>query len=451
MRQSHTTQPSIFDFYPEHDYGRELKAISLWLDDHSELIDWVRMDLTTICKNNAGRSSMTAESVLRCALLKQIRQLSYQDLAFALLDSQSCQTFGRLDRSKEIPGKSALQKTISRISAVTWEVFNQSLVQDAKALKLEKGDVVRIDSTVTESDIHEPTDSTLLWDSVRTLVRLMEAAEEISTQKLPWVNHQRSAKKRMHEILNTKGMARKVPLYKHLLRLTKNSLDYIETVQASLLEGCTDVFAYDVWLCEVQHFVPLIKQVVSQTERRVLNGESVPATEKLYSIFEPHTDLIKKGSRPLEYGHKLNLSSGKSGLILDLVVEQGNPCDTSRLLPMLQRHKDNYGQVPRQCSVDGGYASQDNLDEAKAFGVKDMAFSKKKGLTIEAMASSQWIYKKLQHFRAGIESNISCLKRAYGMTRCLWKGWERFNQYVWLSVVSYNLSLFARLRLKAAA
>ena len=450
MRQEHITQHSIFDFYPEHDYGRELKVISDWLDNHPELIDWVKMDLSTVCKNNSGRIGLTAESVLRCALLKQMRQLSYQDLAFALLDSQSCQSFGRFDCRKATPGKSALQKQISRISDVSWEVINQSLLHEAKALKLEKGDVVRIDSTVTESDVHEPTDSTLLWDGVRTLVRLMKEAEQLSTQAIPWVDHRRSAKKRMHDILNTRGMERKVPLYKQLLRLTYNSLGYIGTAQSVLQHHCHDVLGYDSWLSEVQRFVPLIQRVITQTERRVLNGESVPATEKLYSIFESHTDLIKKGSRPVEYGHKLNLSSGKSGLILDLVVETGNPCDTTRLLPMLERHQDIYGQVPRQCSVDGGYASKDNLTEAKAFGVKDMVFSKKKGLTINAMASSQWIYKKLQHFRAGIESNISCLKRVFGMTRCLWKGWEHFKQYAWLSVVSYNLSLFARLRLKIA-
>lgn len=450
MRQSHITQHSIFDFYPEHDYGRELKIISDWLDSHPHLIEWVKMDLAVVCKSNAGRSAMTAESVLRCAILKQMRQLSYKDLAFALLDSQSCQTFGRFERSKALPGKSVLQKHISRISEVTWEVINQCLIKDAKTLKLEKADVVRIDSTATQSDIHEPSDSTLLWDSVRTLVRLLKEAEQLSTHPIHWVNHRRSAKKRMHEILNTRGMERKVALYKQLLRSTYNSLGYIESAQCVLQSHCHDILGYDAWLSEVQRFVPLIEQVIEQTERRVLKGESVAATEKLYSIFEAHTDMIIKGSRSIEYGHKLNLSSGKSGMILDVVVENGNPNDTTRLLPMLERHHDIYGQVPRQCSVDGGYASQENLIEAKAFGVKDMVFSKKKGLTIEAMANSKWIYKKLQHFRAGIESNISCLKRAYGMTRCLWKGWERFKQYVWLSVVSYNLSLFARLRLKTS-
>ena len=117
---------------------------------------------------------------------------------------------------------------------------------------------------------------------------------------------------------------------------------------------------------------------------------------------------------------------------------------------MLERHKENYGEVPRQCSLDGAYASIDNLKQARLFGVKDTAFSKKKGLAIEDMAKSKWVYCQLKNFRAGIESNISCLKRAYGLRRCKWKGWEHFKRYIWSSVVEYNLTLFARLSLKQA-
>ncbi len=450
MKQSHTTQHSIFDFYPEHELGKELKFISDWLDKNPDLIDWVQRDLSNICKNNAGRNSLTAESVLRCAILKQTKNLTYEDLEFSLLDSQSCQTFGRFDRSKPLPKRSALQNNIARISDVTWEVISQQLLKDAKTQKIEKGDVIRIDSTVTDTDIHEPTDSWLLWDSVRTIVRLMDKAVKLTECSIPWVNHRRGAKKKMHEIFNTKGIAKKVPLYENLLKYTYNSLKYIETAEQILKESCTDIIAYDSWITQKAHFIPLILKVIDQTQRRVFNEENVPATEKIFSLFEEHTDIIKKGGRDIKYGHKLNLSSGKSGLILDMVIESGNPADTERFLPMLERHKENYGEVPRQCSVDGGYASIANLEQAKLFGVKDAAFSKKKGLAVEDMAKSKWVYRQLKHFRAGIESNISCLKRAYGLTRCTWKGWEHFNQYIWSSVVSYNLTLFARLSLKQA-
>ena len=134
----------------------------------------------------------------------------------------------------------------------------------------------------------------------------------------------------------------------------------------------------------------------------MLAGEPVPARDKLVSLFEPHADIIVKGSRDVDYGHKLNLTTGRSGLILDLVIEAGNPADRERLLPMLERHIALYGKAPRQAAADGGYASRDNLAQAKACGVRDMAFHKKSGLRIEDMVKSRWVYRKLRNFRAGM-------------------------------------------------
>jgi transposase, IS5 family len=170
------------------------------------------------------------------------------------------------------------------------------------------------------------------------------------------------------------------------------------------------------------------------------------ANEKIVSLFEPHADIIVKGGRDVQYGHKLNLTTSRSGLILDLVIEAGNPADSERFLPMLKRHIAFYGEAPRQTAADGGFATRDNLSEAKALGVRDVAFHKKAGLRIMDMVKSNWVYRKLRNFRAGIESDISCLKRAYGLARCLWRGLDHFTAYVWSSVVAYNLALFARLR-----
>ena len=163
------------------------------------------------------------------------------------------------------------------------------------------------------------------------------------------------------------------------------------------------------------------------------------------SLFEPHADIIVKGARDVQYGHKLNLTTGRSGLILDLVIEPGNPADSDRFLPMLKRHIAFYGAAPRQTAADGGFASRDNLAQAKALGVHDAAFHKKAGLRVMDMVKSNWVYRKLRNFRAGIESDISCLKRAYGLARCLWRGLDHFMAYVWSSAVAYNLALFARL------
>jgi IS5 family transposase len=200
-----------------------------------------------------------------------------------------------------------------------------------------------------------------------------------------------------------------------------------------------------LWQAKASHYGPFIERVIAQSERRMLKGEQVPAAEKLVSLFEPHADIIVKGGRDTIYGHKLNLVTGRSGLVLDVAIEAGNPADSDRLLPMLERHIAFYGQAPRQAAADGGFASQANLDKAKARGVSDMAFHKKCGLRIEDMVRSRWVYRKLRNFRAGIEAGISCLKRAYGLARCTWRGLEHFKAYVCSSVVAYNLALFARL------
>ena len=447
MRKKCTDQVSIFDLFSNHEIGKELKAMSERIDRHRQMLDWVVMDLHLRDVYDTGRQGLPAESVLRCALLKQYRQLSYQELAFHLSDSASFQAFARLPVCL-FPKKSALQQTISRIQAETWERINHCLLVDAKQERVELGKKVRIDSTVTATDIHAPTDSTLLWDGVRVMVRLLEAAQSMSgAAEIEFCNHRRRAKKRARAIIYTRGKDKKAALYRDLIKVTMHTLGYLEKAKMVLSVTGSATLQLEAWHGEVVHYLPLIKQVIDQTQRRVLQSESVPAGEKIFSLFETHTDIIIKGNQDIQYGHKLNLSSGKSGLILDVVVEEGNPADTERLLPMLERHINQYGCAPKQVAVDGGYASKDNLDKAKTCGIKDVAFHKKRGLRIEEMVKSTWVYRQLRNFRAGIEAGISCLKRAYGLTRCTWKGLVHFKSYVWSSVVANNLALLARLKL----
>jgi len=338
-----------------------------------------------------------------------------------------------------------LQKTISAIRAETWEAINRALLASARREKLEDGSIVRLDSTATAALMHEPSDSSLLWDAVRVMVRLLREAEALAGGiGSAWCDHCRAAKKRARAIQFTRGRPKRVQLYRELIRITRATLAYLRGAAAELAPAGSPAVA--LWQARVCHYRPLVEQIITQSERRVLAGEAVPASDKLVSLFEPHADIIIKGSRDVDYGHKLNLTTGRSGLILDLVIEAGNPADRERLLPMLERHIALYGRAPRQAAADGGYASRDNLGAAKACGVRDMAFHKKSGLKIEDMVRSHWIYRKLRNFRAGIEAGISCLKRAYGLARCTWRGLDHFKAYVWSSVVAYNLALFARLR-----
>jgi IS5 family transposase len=443
MRQERTVQASIFDLFAGHEIGRELKAMSAWLDEHRDLSSLVAADLRRHGVKETGRQGLPAEAVLRCALLKQHRQLSYQELAFHLEDSASFRAFARLPHAWS-PQKSVLHQTISAIRAETWEQINRTLLTSARETKLERGRVVRLDSTVTAALVHEPSDSSLLWDAVRVMVRLLrEANALVGRAGLAWRDHRRAAKKRARDIQFTRGRPRRVQLYRELIRTTRVTLAYLQQAAAQLATTADGAVA--LWQAKVDHYRPLIEQVIAQTERRVLAGEAVPASDKLVSLFEPHADIIRKG-REVEYGHKLNLTTGRSGLILDLVIEAGNPADSERLLPMLERHIARWGAAPRQLAADGGFATRDNLSQAKDRGVRDMAFHKKRGLRIEDMVRSRWVYRQLRNFRAGIEADISCLKRAYGLARCTWRGLGHFRAYVWSAVVAYNLALFARLK-----
>ncbi len=446
MRRIRTAQASIFEVFAEHEIGRELQAMSAWLDEHPELLEWVGKDLGVAAGDQTGREGMTAESVLRCGLLKQYRQLSYEELAFHLFDSASFQAFARLPLNF-IPKKSTLQLNIGSLTAATWERVNRCLLGDAKQEGVEKGQAIRVDSTVTETPIHEPSDSSLLWDSLRVLVRLLERAQALpGAPELDWHNHSRVGKRRAQRIHYTRGKEKKVPLYRDLVKAVQDTLGYAQGALLKMTAAGVHSVEFELWCAELAHYTPLIERVIEQTRRRVFEGEKVPASEKLFSLFEAHTDIIVKGSREIQYGHKLNLSGGKSGLILDAVIEEGNPADSERFIPMLDRHIACYGCAPRQAAADGGYASAENLREAKERGVKDVAFHKKRGLTVAEMVKSKWVYRKLRNFRAGIEAGISCLKRAYGLARCTWKGVEHYTAYVWSSIVAYNLALFTRLR-----
>ena len=285
MRETHTAQRSIFQTATDHEIAHELKRMSDWLDKHPELLDRVAEDLQSGGSSARGRSGMTIDTILRCAILKQYRQVDYRTLAFYLRDSVSFIEFARLD-CRAAPSKSTLQSLISAIRAETWEALQRCLLMDARAQGVESGDVIRVDATVTDTAILAPCDSGLLYDAVRVMVRLLKAAR--SHGKVAYHNHQRKAKRRRVAILYARSNARRRPLYAALLEVTLETLAYLDD-EHKVLEKQLDAQA---WCARVRHYRPLILQVISQTQRRVMDGERVPAADKIVSLFEPHTDII---------------------------------------------------------------------------------------------------------------------------------------------------------------
>jgi len=440
----------------DHVHAHELAGISRLLDQLPEAARLVHEDLSLRggrrVQSGKGREGMAAEQVLRAGVLRQLASLSYEHLAFSLADSETYRRFCRVGYQQHPPKKSTLQKNITRVQAVTWERISQMVVHRANELGIEKGARVRTDCMVVESNIHHPTDSSLLWDCVRVFGRLMKKAKK--KFGLPFNHHRLRAKRRALEIINASSAEERKPLYRDLVDICERMLLQAEGMAAKLdclpCENAMDAMLAGSLASEMRHFVPLANQVIAQTERRIFRGESVPATEKIVSIFEPHTSIIVKDNRDTEYGHKVCLTTGASAIVTDVVVERGNPADFTLATKMVERQKAIFGNAPKQTSFDGGFATRSNLAQIKALGVADVVFRKRRGIEIEQMASSERVYKKLRAFRAGIEGTISFLKRVFGLERCTWRGFESFQAYVHAGVLACNLLVVARHVLAAA-
>ena len=442
MRQLFREQLPLTGPIVSHRHAQELDGVDRILRDNPGTAELVLQDLQAGVLGDEGREGMTAEQVLRAAVLKQINTFTYEELSFHLADSWTYRTFCGWGPLDDAPSKSTLQRNIRSITEQTWEAIHRTLMGYAAERGVEDGRKVRIDATVTETNIHHPTDSSLLCDSVRVLTRLLARAHE-SHGVIRFPKRTRRAKRRALDVLNAKGARKQLKAYRDLLAVTNETVGYARSAVSSL-ESQPDWLGAMALAAELSHYVVLADAVIDQTERRVLHGEEVPATEKMVSIFEDHTDIVIKDRRDTHFGHKLTVTGGRSGLILDWVVEDGNPADSTLAIRMLERQKEIYGQAPRQAAFDGGFASKLNLKDAKALGIKDVSFSKKRGLEVLDMVKSQWVYKRLRNFRAGIESWISFLKRSFGLERCTWKGWAGFARYVAASIVAANLLTLAR-------
>jgi IS5 family transposase len=435
-KQMPLTPPAI-----DHPKAMELEVISDIIHQNPTILDLVMKDLNRgRIRKRSGARGMSAEQVLRAALVKQMFGFSYRDLAFHIADSVSLRRFVGVGFADRPFKHSALARNIKMISPETLEEINRVLLGWAKEKEIEKGRQVRIDCTVVETDIHPPSDSSLLFDAVRVLSRILGQADG-RWGSLPHQDHSRRAKRRMMNIMNAKGQKARRLAYRDLLKVTAKTAGYAEHA-ITRLEQTADMEAA-AYAAELKSYLDLTRRVIDQTRRRVFGGEKVPASEKVVSIFEPHTDIIVKDRRETHYGHKVCLCVGASQLITDCLITSGNPADTDLTVTMLDRQNDMYGRYPLKAALDGGFASKDNLKAAKGRKIKDVCFAKKRGLEVLDMCRSEWVYKRLRNFRAGVESVISWIKRSLGFDRCTWKGSRSFDSYVWLSAVAANLRTLA--------
>jgi len=319
--------------------------------------------------------------------------------------------------------------------------------------RLTRGRKLRPDGTVVETNIHYPTDSSLLADGVRVLSRTIKRAKEMLVERVEmraqtFRDRTRSARnqaRRIAEATRRKGSEAQATVHKAYRRLvdtTKVNVSQAKRVLQALQEEGAEEGQRLIETLE--QFIPRVEQVIDQTLRRVFEGEAVPAQEKIVSLFEPHTDIICRGkaNKPTEFGHKVWLDEVEGGIVSNYRVLEGNPSDKKRWGPTLDHHLQQFARPPNQASGDRGVYSPDNEVYAQQMGVKWVILPQpgRKSAARQVYERQPW-FRRGRRFHAGVEGRISVLKRKHDLGRCLDHSEEGFKRWVGWGVIAGNLAV----------
>lgn len=433
-----------------------LAQIDQLLEDEA-LYQLIRNDLAKRYPQTeqTGRNSTPVEVILRMLAVKRLYGLSYERTEYQVRDSLVLRKFCRV-YFNEVPDDTTLIRWAGLIQPQTLEGFNQRLTQLATQLKVTKGRKLRTDGTVVETNIHHPTDSSLLTDSVRVLGRTLGRAREVLKERTDlgqqvFRNRIRSVRRlarQVGEAMRKGGeTAREQGLraYHKLIKATQQTIEQAEQVVGAL-QTVTGRQAKK--LSEIlETFIPRAEQVVSQTVRRVFQDEKVPAGEKIVSLFEPHSAIIRrnKARKPTEYGHKVWLDEVDGGIVTRWQVLEGNPNDDQQWLPSLEHHIECFGRPPNQMSADRGVHSPHNEQVAQERGVKRVILPQpgKKSEARKRHEKQRW-FQQGRRWHAGIEGRISVLKRRNELDRCRDHSLMGFDKWIGWGVITGNLLVVGR-------
>lgn len=430
----------------------ELVAIDKVLDD-DELFCLVRYDLARRHPQteSRGRRSTPVEVIVRMLAVKHLYNFSYEDTEQHVADSLVLRQFCRV-YFHPIPDHTTLCRWARLIQPTTLEAFNNRVLSLAVATKLTRGRKLRMDGMVVETNIHYPTDSSLLADGVRVLGRTLSRAKAIVGEgaeltKKAFRNRTRSARNAARQVqrLSRRGKEQVRAPYRRLVQTARATVRQAEQVLSVLQEQ--EAKAAETLAQTLQTFLPRLKQVLAQTVRRVLEDASVPAEEKLVSIFEPHSDIIRRGKprKATEFGHKVWLGEVEGGFIAQYRVLDGNPADKRQWQPTIERHLQQFGHPPWQVSADRGVHSGDNERLATDLGVKRVILPKPgyKSQKRRAHEKQRW-FRRGRRFHAGVEGRISVISRKHGLDRCRNHDKIGFEQWVGWGVIANNLTALGR-------
>jgi len=402
-----------------------------------------------------GRPSTPVEVILRMLVVKHLYGWSYEQTEQWVSDSLILRQFCRVYLEK-IPDDTTLLRWANEIEPDTLHVVLAHVVELARQHKVTKGRKLRIDGTVVETNIHYPTDSTLLADGVRVLSRLTQRANRVlkgvATRGRDWLKRQQQAARqallKITDLVRRRGERAAGALqaaYADLLKVSQTVVEQAQQVRQQLQAQTANTSRGLVQ--QLTTFIPRVQQVIGQTRRRVMQGQSVPAKEKLVSLFEPHTAIIRKGkwNAPVEFGRVIWLDEVEGGLITRFAVLEGNPPDADQLGPSLDHHQSAFDQPPHLVAADRKVFSPQGEADAQQRRVKYVAIPQPGLVSAERRAHEQlpW-FRSGRNWRAGLESRISLLKRRYGLRRCLYHGHDGMERWVGWGIVAYDLGTIAK-------
>jgi len=452
-----------FDFQPSslkvtNEYYQRYEAISKILDENPGMVEAVHADIQEPLEEEVdpvggvNQYRCCSETVLRMVLCQIIERCSLRQIVIRIDDSHFLRRFGRLYNDPMIDF-TTFARLRNRIQPQTWKRLHEVLNQWAVKTGQISGQRLRLDTTAVETNVHWPTDSSLLWDSYRVLSRLLRRLRK----------HQRTLlrDRRLHP-------RRVRRLYLNISRRARgqaSSSEALKPLYFKLIQQVTTIHAIvddalghlqgpnvkDPVLLKIigalEHYRALSERVVDQARRRTLEGETVPNAQKLFSIFEPHTELLKRGKtvRNIEFGHMIQIQQVAEKFITGYEVFQAKPNESSQLGPALEQHKALFGAYPQEASADKGYAQSSEQLAALSRKVKNLAVGKAGRLSEAERDREHTLRFRLgQSFRAGVEGTISYLKRVLGLARCLAKSWPHYAAAVGASLLAHNLLVLAR-------
>jgi IS5 family transposase len=467
MRLKVNPQISL-DFGPSHlkvtrEYYKKYQRINEILSRAPEILEVFHKE---VCRalNVSGRkrlARLTSDELLRAILVMEIEGLAYREAVIRIDDSRFLRRFVGIEYGS-VMDYTTLAKAYKAISAEVWRRINEHLGRYAMEEGYIEGRALRVDTTVCETDVHYPTDSSLLWDSYRVLSRWIKSVREYDAEVVGSGRLQDRRVKRISQLIARRGNQKETHRwklrkpYKALLSQVEHVLEWSQEV-AGRCEQCLVQGAYNLettrilqdLLVKRARFERRVINVLDQAKRRVFCGEAVPNSEKIFSIFEEHTELIKRGkvSKPLEFGHMVLLGEVENKFISDYAVFGKRPAKEASLVEgIVERHKEAFGHCPESLTGDRGFYESRGQLRSLEEEIANVSIAKTGSRNQEDIEREHDpIFRALQRFRAGIEGTISYLKRCFKMCRCLYRSFKTYCSSVGSHVFAHNLVVLARL------